>query len=98
MPECLYGFITLQMKARYATRRPYKEWLSTNAVTVKDVVNTAPTAMAPQLLGVPAVSTVHPEGAAAAKKAKGSSNGNGTDPMQEEDAIVSILSPLKTFG
>eukprot|EP00775_Hariotina_reticulata_P011473 gene11473-11617_t len=88
-----------EMKARYATRRPYREWLSTNAVTVKDVVNTAPTAMAPQLLGVPAVSTVNPPaGAAAAKKPKISSNGNGTDAMQEEDAIVSILAPLKTFG
>jgi hypothetical protein len=95
------------MKARYATRRPYKEWLAQNTVSLADVVNTAPTAMGIPLLGVPPVSTVNPgagSGAAAAakpKKAAGNGNGNGNgkkDPMQEEDALLSILQPLKAFG
>ena len=50
-----------QMKARYASRRPYADWLKTNIVTIGEVVATAPSAMAPQLLGVPAVSSVHPD-------------------------------------
>lgn len=47
------------MKERYATRRPYADWLKVNTVSIGEVVATAPSAMAPQLLGVPAVSTVH---------------------------------------
>jgi hypothetical protein len=94
------------MKARYATRRPYKEWLAQNTVSLADVVNTAPTAMGVPLLGVSPVSTVHPPAAGAAvaakpKKAAGNGNGNGKngkDPMQEEDALLSILQPLKAFG
>jgi hypothetical protein len=96
------------MKARYATRRPYKEWLAQNTVSLADVVNTAPTAMGVPLLGVSPVSTVHPPAAAAGaavaakpKKAAGNGNGNGKngkDPMQEEDALLSILQPLKAFG
>ncbi|WIA23003.1 hypothetical protein OEZ85_001356 [Tetradesmus obliquus] len=99
-----------EMKARYATRRPYKEWLAQNAISLADVVNTAPTVMGIPLLGVPAVSTVHPPAgsaaaAAAAAKPKKGTNGNGNgngkngkDPMQEEDALLSILQPLKAFG
>jgi hypothetical protein len=49
------------MKARYASRRPYADWLKTNIVTIGEVVATAPSAMAPQLLGVSAVSSVHPD-------------------------------------
>jgi hypothetical protein len=95
------------MKARYATRRPYKEWLAQNTVSLADVVNTAPTAMGIPLLGVSAVSSVHPPTAAGTavaakpKKAPGNGNGNGKngkDPMQEEDALLSILQPLKAFG
>lgn len=96
------------MKARYATRRPYNEWLKQYTVTLADVVNTAPTAMSPPLLGVPAVSTVNSSGngvgaAVAAKPAKASTNGkngngNGKNPLQEEEAILSILQPLKAYG
>lgn len=50
-----------QMKALYASRRPYADWLKTNTVTIGEVVATAPSAMAPQLLGVPATSSVHPD-------------------------------------
>lgn len=49
------------MKALYANRRPYADWLKTNTVTIGEVVATAPSAMAPQLLGVPATSSVHPD-------------------------------------
>lgn len=84
-----------------------------NVTSLADVVHTAPNAMAPQLLGVPAVSTVNPPSAAngaAASAAKvkskkavsnngnGAGNGNGKYAMREEDAIISILAPLKAFG
>eukprot|EP00879_Flechtneria_rotunda_P003043 GHRR01003263.1.p1 GENE.GHRR01003263.1~~GHRR01003263.1.p1 ORF type:complete len:2008 (+),score=728.67 GHRR01003263.1:1512-7535(+) len=128
-----------EMKARYANRRPYKEWLATNAVSLADVVAAAPTPIAPQLLGVAAVSTVHVPNstsgngkvssssstngngvaaAAAVKNGKvngkvngtGAAGGNGLNghngssnqysklANREEDAITSILQPLKAFG
>jgi hypothetical protein len=49
------------MKARYANRRPYADWLKTNTVSIGEVVATAPSAMAPQLLGVPATSKLNPD-------------------------------------
>eukprot|EP00878_Enallax_costatus_P000131 GHUV01000172.1.p1 GENE.GHUV01000172.1~~GHUV01000172.1.p1 ORF type:complete len:2326 (+),score=665.07 GHUV01000172.1:565-6978(+) len=104
-----------ELKARYANRRPYKEWLKLNVATLSDVVHTAPNAMAPQLLGVPAESTVNPPSggngtaASAASQLKDKlkaavsgngvgGNGNGKNAMKEEDAILSILSPLKAYG
>ncbi|KAF6263375.1 hypothetical protein COO60DRAFT_459133 [Scenedesmus sp. NREL 46B-D3] len=98
-----------EMKARYATRRPYNEWLAQHTVSLADVVNTAPTAMGIPLLGVAPVSTVHPPAAVGAAMAavpgkaagNGSRNGNGRngrDAMQEEEALLSILQPLKAYG
>lgn len=104
----------LQLKARYANLRPYKEWLKVNVATLADVVHTAPNAMAPQLLGVPAESTVNPSGgngngtaasnlasklkAAVSGNGANGANGNGKSAMKEEDAILSILAPLKAYG
>ena len=68
-------FLHVQMKALYANRRPYADWLKTNTVTIGEVVATAPSAMAPQLLGVPAVSTVHPDPKSATANVYSSANG-----------------------
>lgn len=67
--------LTPQMKERYATRRPYADWLKVNTVSIGEVVATAPSAMAPQLLGVPAVSTVHPDPKAPTTNTYSSANG-----------------------
>ncbi|KAF8066383.1 Glutamate synthase [NADH] [Scenedesmus sp. PABB004] len=86
-----------EMKARYASRRPYAEWLATNSVRIADVVATAPTAMGPQLLGVPAVSTVN-KPANGNGNGGGNGNGNGAGALKEEAALIAILQPLKAFG
>jgi hypothetical protein len=65
------------MKERYATRRPYADWLKTNMVSIGEVVATAPSAMAPQLLGVPAVSSVHPDPKTLASNNYSSASNNG---------------------
>jgi hypothetical protein len=65
------------MKERYATRRPYADWLKTNTVSIGEVVATAPSAMAPQLLGVPAVSSVHPDPKTLASNNYSSASNNG---------------------
>jgi len=88
-----------ELKERFARREPYGEWLKKHVVTLANIVADVPESLRqpPSLLPPPP----SPPSAAANNIINFSktSNSNGTKaPAVQEEAIQSILPPLKVFG
>ena len=93
----------VQMKKKYATQRPYGEWLEEEVVSLKDILDSVPSAVkiVPEIRGANSA-----PGAAAAASSNGNGNGhsngngagNGNGSGIATSGLQRLLAPLKAFG
>ncbi|KAL4529823.1 hypothetical protein Ndes2526A_g04578 [Nannochloris sp. 'desiccata'] len=80
------------MKKKYATARPYGDWLEEEIVQLKDILESVPKSV----LSVPAI--LGASSAPAATAAASNGNGNGHSPINAPVGLQRLLAPLRAFG
>lgn len=82
----------LAMKKRYATARPYGDWLDKEVVTLKNILDSVPA----EVQVPPPINETDPA-PSAHHHAYGNGNGNGAGPLGKK-GVQRLLNPLRAFG